>query len=180
MTFTETPESPVSKDGDEESKNAKPKGENCGSTPVVSGFTKKLFIGVAVFIFLLAGLTYAGLQWYSRRAANNSAAPSSAQDNARENRIEYTRNAFIPNLLNLSITKGLGCIVNIVNKSDKPLAIAISPNHKKTDPSPLYISLDPGKNELFDPRFTGISQLTYYDQSNPVLHFLVTFDKSCQ
>lgn len=154
--------------------------------------TQKVFWIAVIFLALLAIVTVLILRQFGAAKIQQNTPPIGADagtvqvqdddnvDRVVENQIIYTDKGFSPKEISLSVTRGLGCAVNLINKSSLPLSIGISPHKMPKDPGPDYPIIQPSKNFLFDPRFTGYTELRFHDHERPELDFLVKFEKSCR
>ena len=97
-----------------------------------------------------------------------------------ENQVLYTEGGFSPEVISIEASRGLGCAINIQNKSSHNLKLGLSPHQEPRDPGPDYPVIPAGQHFLFDPRFTGYTELRFHDHQNQNLNFLVKFEKSCR
>lgn len=153
--------------------------------------TRKTIIILLAFVALLAVGTHVWLTWYGKEeAGNNTELPTiNNQVEVKDpNSTDITVNTafydgvkFSPGVLNLSMEIGLGCVVNVVNQSGKGIRIGLSPhNPNGNDPGQNYAEIKPGESFLFDPRFTGFTELAFHDHGNSGAFFLTKFAESCQ
>ncbi|KKW21072.1 MAG: hypothetical protein UY71_C0004G0014 [Parcubacteria group bacterium GW2011_GWB1_52_7] len=153
-------------------------------------FSKKTTIIIAGFILALALGTHLGLRWYGsnaveeKRDASNDGSVRVIDDNAvdaaSENGVEYTESGFAPKEIGIAIDRGLGCAIVLYNQSGRTLLLGLSPHKLPKDPGPEYPPIAPKERFLFDPRFTGFTELSFHDHERPELQFLVKFEPSCR
>jgi len=153
--------------------------------------SQKIFWISLIFLLLLAMGTALFLRWYgadkkSQEAPMNNA-NNSIQINGESNQVDvsgntvtYSDSGFDKKELTIKDKVGLGCVVKVVNSSTNPLKIGLSPHKEPADPGPMFDPIPTGKSLLFDPRFSGYTQLSYHNHENPSEEFLVKFDPSCQ
>jgi len=142
-------------------------------------FTKRVIIVAAVFLLILAGGTAAYLKYSSQ--ANPTPTETKQKVNYADlapgnGTVVYSESGFTPSDMTIKAKAGFGCVVNLVNKSASPLGFVIA----KQKNGPTWPEVEPGKNLLFDPRFPGLSKLTFQSQENSQQTFTVNFDASCR
>src|SRR3990167_6501457 len=151
-------------------------------------FSKKTIFIVLGFIVLLALATHFGLRWYEARKETAEAIQKEAARNEetntirniKENRVNYTDEGFSPKELIIASDRGLGCAVNVENQSTHAVTVGLSPHNAKKDPGQNYLPVPPGENVMFDPRYSGYTELNFHDHERPQFEFTVKFEKSCQ
>lgn len=142
------------------------------------------------FILALAIGTHLGLRWYGSNAVKEKGdtredsgvrvTDDNAVDAAVENKVEYTEKGFAPQEIGIAIDRGLGCAVALYNRSGRTLLLGLSPHNLPKDPGQEYPPIAPKERFLFDPRFTGFTELSFHDHERPELEFLVKFEPSCR
>lgn len=148
-------------------------------------FTKRMMVIAMVFLLILAGGT-AGTLWFlgQEKAAEPEKAEQKTPDYSMlppgNGTVIYTDAGFEPREVTLKMGAGFGCVVNLVNRGAGGLKIGISPHDPQKDPGPDWPVIEPGKNFLFDPRFSGILLLRIHDHSHSEREFAIHFSKSCQ
>lgn len=88
--------------------------------------------------------------------------------------------AFHPGTLLLDGKGSAGCVLLLVNKSSSPLMVGLNPHRPEGDAGPQYKPIPPGGTLLFDPRFVGVTELSFHDHAQPNEIFSLSFAKSCQ
>ena len=101
-------------------------------------------------------------------------------DEVLENVVVYGDSGFSQRTISIAASRGLGCVINVQNKSSQPLNLGMSPHKTPKDPGREYPAIEPGGRLLFDPRFTGFTQLSFHDHEHPESEFLVKFERSCR
>ncbi|MBI2055148.1 MAG: hypothetical protein HYT39_03575 [Candidatus Sungbacteria bacterium] len=150
--------------------------------------SKKFILITLGFLVVLALVTSFGLRWYSARqeaagTAKEEAArqnETNAARNIKENRVNYIDDGFSPKELTIAADRGLGCVVNVENQSTHALTVGLSPHNPVKDPGQNYLPVPPGENVMFDPRYSGYTELSFHDHERPQFEFTVKFEKSCQ
>jgi|SRR3989344_5667219 len=151
--------------------------------------TKKLFWASVAFLVMLAIATHFILRQLriDKSPVTNPPADGAVNvqsdeniDEVVENRIIYTETGFSPKEISIAADRGLGCSVNVINRSNRSLNLGLSPHKEAKDPGREYPPIAQGDRLLFDPRFTGFTELSFHDHERPALEFTVKFDKSCR
>lgn len=143
-------------------------------------FSKRTIIIIAAFLLVLAAGTVVGLKIFSSQREDTPANQNSPFGvGSVDNLVTFTDAGFVPSTISISIERGLGCAVRLVNQTGKPLKIGISP-HKEKDPGPDYPLIAPGDNFLFDPRFSGFTELRFHSHTDPMSELTVKFERTCQ
>lgn len=154
-------------------------------------FSGKMLFAAVMFITALAIGTHAVLRWYGPIApTRENQAPvdtnairiidDSGVDAVTEGVMLYTENGFTPAEISIAIDRGLGCVVILRNTSSRRLWLGLSPHNLPKDPGREYPPIAPAERFLFDPRFSGFTELEFHDHEHPAFRFLVKFAKSCQ
>lgn len=149
----------------------------------MSFLSKRTFIIIGIFLILLAVGSIGALRLFSQRFQPNSSIPEGNSPfgvGSIENLVTYSDAGFIPSVISIAIDRGLGCAVRLVNSTAKPLKLGLSPHREERDPGPDYPEITPGDNFLFDPRFSGFTELRFHDHGTPAKEFTVKFEESCQ
>ena len=77
--------------------------------------------------------------------------------------------------------QGTGCVIQVVNQSDTPLAIRLSPHEKalKGNYGGQYDPVPPGKSIIIDPRF-DLGYVSFHNHAIPREEFHVRIGNSCR
>lgn len=152
-------------------------------------FSRKTVIILLGFIIILAVGTLAVLR-YLNKGENlpKTSEPAGGVrvidevniDNQDIALVRYTEHGFEPLVLSIAADRGLGCAVKLINQNKASLKFGLSPHKASGDPGRDYPPIQPGEIFLFDPRFTGFTELSFHDHERPELGFLVKFEPSCQ
>lgn len=161
-------------------------------------FSKKNIIIAGVFLILLAlgvELFLSRLDKTSDNKAsgeNSHQAPDAGNSGAGNRVVDpdaekmaldtvfYSDIGFSPKEIIVAIGKGLGCVVNVENTTRHSLTLGVSPHNPVKDPGQNYLPVKPGEHILFDPRYSGFTELSFHDHERPELSFTVKFAASCQ
>ena len=154
-------------------------------------FSQKTIIILLGFIIILAVGTHAVLRYLNN--SENLPDPKTSEpaggvrvidevniDNKDIALVRYGEGGFEPLVLSISVDRGLGCAVKLINQSKVPLKFGLSPHKASGDPGIDYPPIQQGETFLFDPRFTGFTELSFHDHERPELEFLVKFEPSCR
>ena len=150
--------------------------------------SRKTILIIIGFLAVLALATNFGLRWYGLKKEATEATEKEAAKNQemsalrkiKENQVVYANDGFSPKELILASDKGLGCVVNVENQSTHPVTVGLSPHNPVKDPGQNYLPVSPGENIMFDPRYSGYTELSFHDHERPEFEFTVKFEKSCQ
>ena len=74
----------------------------------------------------------------------------------------------------------VGCLVVLVNRSGIPLQVGMSPHNLPRDPGLDFGFTAHGDKLIFDPRFTGISELKIHNHEKPRDEFMIILGPKCQ
>lgn len=94
--------------------------------------------------------------------------------------VVYDGDEFMPERALVDGSGKLGCVALLINKSAEPLRVGISPHNQKVDPGPNYGVIAPGDKLLFDPRFTGITELRMHNHDKPQEEFVIELGSGCR
>lgn len=92
----------------------------------------------------------------------------------------YENGIFRPKRVIRDGTGTIGCVVILVNRAPNSLRVGINPHSPFGDPGPNYEPIAPGDKLIFDPRFPGITELTFHNHDNPEEEFTVELGAQCQ
>lgn len=145
----------------------------------MSAISKKLILIVIAFLVILAGGTIAVLKIAERWGGGEGAKEETFEGPFVDNVVNYTDKGFMPQELSIALERGLGCAVRVVNRTDESVKIGLSP-HGENDPGAQYPPIEPGGNLLFDPRYSGFTELRLHNHEEPGQEFLVKFESSCR
>jgi len=138
-----------------------------------------IFLGPRYIDFLSYLNRFTGSSSENFRGANTEVKPS---DDFVGQVIHYTDQGFsTPQLFMKQDYSGLGCLLQIKNKSGDALVLRLGPYPKslQNNYGQQYESLPSGESMIIDPRY-GRTQEEFLNLSNPEQKFSVKFDSSCQ
>lgn len=144
-------------------------------------------IALIIAVFVLGADFF--LKWWSGNSLNDEVptpyVPSGAHqikspESALAPSVIYDGMEFQPSKTMIDGSGPLGCIIVLENRSALPLKIGISPHASGADPGPDYKDIAPGSRLIFDPRFTGIAEISFHDHSVPSREFTVILGSKCQ
>lgn len=92
----------------------------------------------------------------------------------------YDGNGFRPERVFRDGSGSVGCIVVLVNRSGVPLRVGLSPHDRAGDPGPNFGFTAHGDKLIFDPRFTGISELKVHNHDKPGQDFTIILGERCR
>jgi hypothetical protein len=148
----------------------------------------KIFLIIVGFVIVLVLGTHILLRFFAPPNNNSSGDPSTkgvrVQGNTSipetdEYSVVYTDSGF--NKSEVTIANGqFGCIAQIFNRSSQDFYLGLSPHKESGDPGRAYDALAPQNSLVFDPRFSGYTELTYHSHKKPEHQIVIKFDKSCQ
>lgn len=92
----------------------------------------------------------------------------------------YDGNSFRPERVFRDGSGSVGCIVVLVNRSGIPLQVGVSPHNPPRDPGLDFGFTADGDKLIFDPRFTGISELKVHNHANPSHEFTIILGERCR
>lgn len=92
----------------------------------------------------------------------------------------YNGTSFKPRSILIDGNGVLGCVVALANHSSLSLRIGVSPHKETGDPGPNYAPIASGENFMFDPRFTGITELKIHNHARPEEEFVINLGPKCQ
>ncbi len=95
--------------------------------------------------------------------------------------ITYTASGFSPTSVTVRISdEGVGCLITVVNRTDAPLKIGVSPHEDTGDPGADYGFIQPGETGILDVRYLGLSEITLHSHQNPAQEFRVIYGQGCK
>lgn len=93
--------------------------------------------------------------------------------------IIYKNGKFFPAVVTLEQdNSGIGCLITIVNRSEAPLTIRLSPHTERTDWGAQYDAIPPRGELIIDPRFR-IPKIAFHNHGKPSEEFSVNLRSSC-
>lgn len=104
------------------------------------------------------------------------------QDNLVLPTINYRDHGFTPTTTTLEQNaKGAGCVIRIINQSNAPLVIRLSPHEKalKGNYGGQYDPIPPKKSIIIDPRF-DMGYESFHNHNTPSEEFHVRLANSCR
>ncbi|MBI3442770.1 MAG: hypothetical protein HY007_03320 [Candidatus Sungbacteria bacterium] len=104
------------------------------------------------------------------------------QNNPALSTINYRDHRFTPLTTTLEQNaKGTGCVIRIVNQSNTPLMVRLSPHEKalKGNYGGQYDPIGPGKSIIIDPRF-DMGYESFHNFNAPSEEFHVRLTNSCR
>jgi hypothetical protein len=94
--------------------------------------------------------------------------------------IEYKNNGFFPAAVELRQNEsGLGCLLKIINNSDRELLLRLSPYDPSDRRGFSFKAVEPGGSIKIDPRHGTSTVLLFHNRHRPADEFTVKLDKNC-
>ena len=91
--------------------------------------------------------------------------------------VEYKNGIFTPSVI--KIDKSMGCILGVINASNKVLKLGLSPHAEKGDTGFSYTETPPGETILVDPRYR-IDKIAFHDHNHPGSELQVQLEGTCK
>jgi hypothetical protein len=112
----------------------------------------------------------------------NTETQAVSADNLALPTISYRDHHFTPVITSLKLNaSGTGCVIKIVNESDTPLVVRLSPHEKalKGNYGGQYDPIPPGKFIIIDPRF-DMGEESFHNFKIPNEEFHLRIGNSCR
>ncbi len=94
--------------------------------------------------------------------------------------IRYTAEGFSPRSITIQSSDDLGCLITVVNQSDVPLRVGVSPHDAPGDPGANYGEIQPGRAGVLDTRYSDLDGISLHSHSRPEHEFAVMYGVGCR
>lgn len=94
--------------------------------------------------------------------------------------IRYTQEGFSPRSITIQASDDLGCLTTVVNQSDAPLRVGVSPHGLAGDPGANYGEIAPGRAGVLDTRYSDLVGITLHNHGHPEHEFSVVYGHGCK
>lgn len=93
--------------------------------------------------------------------------------------IIYAENGFTPTAITVYVADSIGCLISVINKTDRPLKVGVSPHDPAGDPGANYGIIQPGGTGIMDPRYPGLTEVGLHDHNMPEHELRVHYGLGC-
>ena len=93
--------------------------------------------------------------------------------------IVYSANGFAPARIAIQASDAIGCLITVVNRSERVLRVGVSPHDPAGDPGANYGEIAPGSSGILDVRYGGLDAITLHNHLVPTHEFTVAYGPGC-
>lgn len=94
--------------------------------------------------------------------------------------IRYTETGFEPVLVTIRASDPIGCLISVINRSQRPIRLGVNPHAETGDPGANYGELAPAETGIYDVRYAGFVEILLHNHSAPSHELKVMYGASCQ